>query len=169
MFQTKSDLPEPARQAVITLLQKRLSDGIELMMRAKEAHWNVKGRHFLTLHELFDKVHAEAAECVDQLAERIVQLGGIAEGKLKQMEKNSPIYEHKPTLKGEEWYLEALSDEIAVFNHSIRQGVEQAAQWQDYGTADILTQTLNTLEKTLWIIESSLVTQHVMLKAKEAA
>ncbi len=55
----------------------RLAAAVDLQMQMKQTHWNVKGPGFIGLHELFDKV-AEAVEgYVDQIAERIVQLGGV--------------------------------------------------------------------------------------------
>src|SRR5437660_6555618 len=75
-----NDLPESTRGQVIDLLNQRLADAIDLELQAKQAHWNVKGPQFIALHKLFDEIHAAADEYVDLLAERIVQLGGVAEG-----------------------------------------------------------------------------------------
>ena len=80
MHETKNDLPTGARTKVNELLGRRLGDGIDLLLQLKHAHWNVKGPSFIALHELFDKVHAGVAEYVDLIAERIVQLGGTADG-----------------------------------------------------------------------------------------
>lgn len=79
MFHTKNDLPERTRYNVTNVLQKRLYDAIDLIQHAKQAHWNVKGETFISLHELFDKVHEDIETSVDLIAERIVQLGGVAE------------------------------------------------------------------------------------------
>src|SRR5438093_10523692 len=77
---TLNDIPESARGQVIDLLNQRLADAIDLQLQAKQAHWNVKGPHFIALHKLFDELHGAADEYVDLLAVRVVQLGGIAEG-----------------------------------------------------------------------------------------
>ncbi len=58
---TRNDLPETARREMSSLLNAHLADGIDLALQAKQAHWNVKGPHFLPLHELFDKLYDEAA------------------------------------------------------------------------------------------------------------
>lgn len=60
MFETRNDLPESTRAAVIKLLNERLAASIDLQLQAKQAHWNVKGPNFVGLHELFDKVAGEA-------------------------------------------------------------------------------------------------------------
>ena len=77
---TRNDLPAATRARVGVLLNARLADTIDLQLQAKQAHWNVKGPNFIALHELFDKVADAAEEASDMLAERLVALGGRAEG-----------------------------------------------------------------------------------------
>ena len=81
-LKTRIDLHEGMRAEVATLLNQNLSTGLDLALQAKQAHWNVKGPSFLQLHELFDTIYAEATAWNDLMAERAVQLGGIAEGTL---------------------------------------------------------------------------------------
>src|SRR4051812_44250947 len=78
MFKTKNDLSEEVRVKVIGLLNDRLADAIDLQTQTKQAHWNVKGPNFIALHQLFDKISEDAGENVDEIAERVVQLGGVA-------------------------------------------------------------------------------------------
>ena len=76
MFNTRNDLPKTTRVKVIDLLDARLADAIDLQTQLKQAHWNVKGPNFIALHELFDKINEAVEDYVDDLAERVVQLGG---------------------------------------------------------------------------------------------
>ena len=87
MFKTKNDLPENVRTQSIELLNARLADAIDLATQTKQAHWNVKGPHFIALHELFDKINEDVEEYVDDIAERAVQLGGVAEGTARMAAK----------------------------------------------------------------------------------
>src|SRR4030095_5083683 len=80
LYKTKNDIPEEKRAELIKLLNKRLSDVIDLQTQMKQAHWNVKGPSFIALHELFDKINEDVEGYADTVAERIVQLGGVAEG-----------------------------------------------------------------------------------------
>ena len=77
---TGNDLSPFGRKEIADLLNRRLADTIDLMLQAKQAHWTVKGPNFLSLHELFDKIAEGAGSHSDLLAERVMQLGGIAEG-----------------------------------------------------------------------------------------
>ncbi len=76
IYPTKNDLPEATRREVISLLNQRLADAIDLQTQCKQAHWNVKGPD---VHRP-SQVVGDAEEYVDLIAERVVQLGGIAEG-----------------------------------------------------------------------------------------
>ena len=87
MFKTKNDLSEATRVKAVELLNARLADCIDLQTQTKQAHWNVKGPNFIALHELFDKVNEEVEDYVDDIAERAVQLGGVAEGTARMVAK----------------------------------------------------------------------------------
>src|SRR5271166_3661858 len=94
MFKTKNDLSEATRNKVIDLLNARLADCIDLQTHTKQAHWNVKGPHFIGLHELFDKINEQVEDYVDDIAERAVQLGGVAEGTARTVAKRSSLAEY---------------------------------------------------------------------------
>jgi starvation-inducible DNA-binding protein len=81
MYKTKIDLSEKTRRNVIVILNERLSDAIDLQSQVKQAHWNVKGPHFIALHELFDKISDAMLEQIDEIAERITSLGGTPKGR----------------------------------------------------------------------------------------
>jgi starvation-inducible DNA-binding protein len=96
MYPTKNDLPEATRVQMIEVLNLRLADAIALQTQSKQAHWNVKGPNFIALHLLFDQISDATLKYIDLIAERAVQLGGIAEGTAKmavQRARNSnPIH-----------------------------------------------------------------------------
>ena len=69
-FKTKIDMPRRGRTELVTLLNARLADTFDLYSQIKQAHWNVKGKNFFPLHELFDKLAADVLPFVDEIAER---------------------------------------------------------------------------------------------------
>ena len=91
LFPTKNDLPEDKRVEVIGLLNQRLAEAIDLQTQCKQAHWNVKGPSFIGLHKLFDDVNEDVETYVDLIAERVVQLGGVAEGTIGAVEQRSKL------------------------------------------------------------------------------
>src|SRR5438552_11928568 len=94
MYPTKNDLPEATRRQMVDLCNARLADAIDLQTQTKQAHWNVKGPHFIALHELFDKVNEDVEDYVDLIAERAVQLGGAVEGTARMIVKRSSLAEY---------------------------------------------------------------------------
>ena len=80
MNPTGNDMAPLLRAEINRLLNQRLADAVNLQMRMKQAHWNVKGSSFIALHELFDQVSEAVENHVDMIAERIVQFDGIADG-----------------------------------------------------------------------------------------
>ena len=91
LHETKNDLRAKTRRAMIDLLNQELADVLDLGLQAKQAHWNVKGPHFIGLHELFDKVAEELEELTDDMAERAVELGGVALGTIQIISKKSRL------------------------------------------------------------------------------
>src|SRR5262245_43843625 len=125
MFQTKNDLPEATRVKAVELLNARLADCIDLQTQTKQAHWNVKGPNFIALHELFDKVNEEVEDYVDDLAERAVQLGGVAEGTARTVAKRSSLSEYPAKAVDGPSHVEALSSALAAFRTAARKGIEK--------------------------------------------
>ena len=83
MYETENDISVKRRSELNVLMNQRLASAVDLQMQMKQAHWNVKGPSFIGLHELFDKVDEAVESYVDMIAERIVQLGGVAEGTVR--------------------------------------------------------------------------------------
>src|SRR5450755_3945258 len=83
MYETENDISLKNRAELNALMNQRLASAVDLQMQMKQAHWNVKGPSFIGLHELFDRVEEAVESYVDMIAERIVQLGGIAEGTVR--------------------------------------------------------------------------------------
>ena len=156
MFPTRNDLPESTRTAMIALLNERLADAIDLRLRAKHAHWNVKGPQFIALHELFDDLADAVANLSDDLAERAVQLGGVAHGLIGQVERGSKLPVYPPKAVSGHDHVEALADSLAAMSKATRAAIETAEQHGDAVTADLFTQAGGVLDKQLWFIEAHL-------------
>jgi starvation-inducible DNA-binding protein len=158
LFRTKNDLPERVRAEIVTLLNQRLADAIDLQSQCKQAHWNVKGDNFIALHELFDKINEDVEDYVDLIAERSVQLGGTAEGTARMVAKRSLLSEY--SAQGPDWknHVEALSHALATFGEFARQGIESTNKLNDADTADIFTEISRGVDKWLWMVEAHSVT-----------
>ena len=154
LFPTKNDLPEATRARVADLLNKRLADCIDLQTQCKQAHWNVKGPTFIALHKLFDDINEDVEEYVDLLAERVVQLGGIAEGTARMVADRTTLDEYPERLAGGEGHVDALSSALAAFGSGTRKAIDQVDQLEDADTVDILTEISRGIDKWLWFVEA---------------
>ena len=156
MYPTKNDLPEGTRRQVIELCNARLADAIDLQTQTKQAHWNVKGPDFIALHKLFDEVNDDVEEYVDLLAERAVQLGGVADGTARSVAKRSTLPEYP--LKGGtgRQHVEALSTALASFGKVVRTAIAESDRLDDADTNDIFVEISRGVDKWLWMVEAHL-------------
>jgi starvation-inducible DNA-binding protein len=154
LFPTKNDLPPEIRAQVADLLNLRLADCIDLQTQCKQAHWNVKGPSFIALHKLFDEVNEDVEEYVDLLAERIVQLGGIAEGTARVVAERSTLDVYPLVFTRSEEHVEALSSALAAFGRAARLCIDEMNELGDADSADILTEISRGVDKWLWLVEA---------------
>jgi starvation-inducible DNA-binding protein len=154
LYRTKNDLPEPDRAEVADLLNQRLADCINLQTQCKQAHWNVKGSTFIALHELFDQINESVEEYIDLIAERIVQLGGVAFGTVAAVAARSTLPEYSLVLSSGAEHVAALSDALAAFGRTVRHGIDEMDDLDDADSADILTEISRGIDKWLWFVEA---------------
>lgn len=154
MFSTKNDLSEGVRARAIELLNARLADAVDLQTQTKQAHWNVKGTNFIALYELFDKINEDVEDYVDEIAERAVQLGGVAQGTARTVAKRSSLAEYPASTVEGSSHVEALSSVLASFGAAARKGIDQANEIGDLDTADLFTEVSRGVDKWLWFVEA---------------
>src|SRR5215813_6406950 len=119
MFPTQNDLPESARRKIIETLNQHLADAVVLQTQAKQAHWNVKGPHFIGLHKLFDEISEATLEYIDLIAERVVQLGGVAEGTARVAVQRTQLKPYPLDIATGKAHGEALSSALATFGSAV--------------------------------------------------
>src|SRR5215813_10030498 len=156
MYQTQHDLPAHTRAEVLAILHARLADSMDRMHHAKPAHGHVKGPSFLALHTLFDAVVDAAESDMDLLAERVVQLGGTAEGTIQVATTRTGLEAYPLTLLEERDHVEALASALAVYGRGMRRAIEQTDELGDKDTADICTEISRGVDKYLWFVEAHL-------------
>ena len=154
MFETENDLPKNAREELNTLMNQRLADAVDLQMQLKQAHWNMKGPSFIGLHKLFDKIAEEAESYVDMIAERIVQLGGIAEGTVRVAADRSRLEEYPLAIATGLAHVEAAAKALSTFGHEARNTIAEADELGDADTADLFTKISRGIDKWLWFVEA---------------
>jgi starvation-inducible DNA-binding protein len=154
MYKTGNDLPLNERTELNTLLNLRLASAIDLQLQIKQAHWNVKGPSFIGLHELFDNIDEAVESYVDMIAERIVQLGGIAEGTVRVAASRSRLVEYPLTLSDGLAHVNAVATALSTFGQEARSTIGEAEELNDADTADLFTEVSRGIDKWLWFVEA---------------
>jgi starvation-inducible DNA-binding protein len=166
MYETSNDLAPTTRRSAVEMLNEHLADAIDLQLQAKQAHWNVKGPNFVGLHELFDRVAAQAGEYSDLIAERAVALGGLARGTLQAVSKQSQLREYPLEVDGWRAHVVAMQDALATFGRGLRKAIDDATALNDADTADLFTEISRGVDKSLWMVEAHV--QESQVEGKQA-
>lgn len=156
MHPTRIDIPLKTREQLALILNERLADLLDLQLQAKQAHWNFKGPQFMALHQLFDAVAEAVEEFVDTVAERIVTLGGTAEGTVKAVSSRSKLAAYPEHITSGRDHVAALAAALATVAKTIRDAIDNATELADAGTADLFTEVSRGLDKHLWFVEAHL-------------
>lgn len=143
------------RVMVVAELNRRLADSIDLHAQIKVAHWNVKGPHFAALHPLFEQFAVALAGRIDQIAERAVTLGGVAEGTLPAVVQRSALAAADTTVRDGIAHARQLVERFAVYVDGLQASRRAAEAAGDADTADLLTQVIGEFEKFAWFLTAT--------------
>jgi starvation-inducible DNA-binding protein len=154
LYETENDLPKADRVELISLINQRLADILDLQAQLKQAHWNVKGPHFIGLHELFDEIAEDVEKYVDMIAERAVQLGGIALGTVRVAASTSKLDEYPLDIADGSSHIEAVARALSTFGREARMTIDETDALDDADTADMFTEISRAIDKWLWFVEA---------------
>lgn len=140
-------------QRQVSQLSTFLATTYVLYVKTQNFHWNVTGPRFFTLHELFEKQYLELAEAVDEIAERIRALKGVAPGTMHEFLQLSEIKESREQLS-ENQMLNTLAEDNEDIANMLAEWIPKAQEDGDEGTADIYIQRLKLHEKNAWMLRS---------------
>ena len=116
-------LDENAAGKLVQSLQQLLADFQVHYMNLRGFHWNIQGHGFFVLHSKFEEMYDDTAEKVDQIAERILMLGGVPSNKFSEYLKIAKVRE-----------------------------IAQASEAGDEVTVSMMTDYLQEQEKTVWML-----------------
>lgn len=156
MYRNHVALPEEVKKNVVDVMSVTLAAALDLYSQAKFAHWNVKGMNFYQLHLVFDHVADEIFEQIDPIAERMTQLGGVANGTVRQSAASSPIPPYNVDAVSGPDHLNALINSLATYAKALRDASEKVGDLGDEPTSDFYNQLIIDAEEQLYFLESHL-------------
>jgi len=148
-------IAEKERKKIADGLSRLLADTYTLYLKTHNYHWNVEGPMFQTLHTMFETQYTELALAVDLIAERIRALGHYAPGSYAQYAKLSSIKEASGVPSAQEM-IKDLTKGNETVSKTARELFPVVDKSSDEPTADLLTQRMQTHEKTAWMLRSLL-------------
>jgi len=154
MYATRIDVSETKRAELIELCNECLADAVDLQLHCKHAHWNVKGPNFIALHQLFDQVNDDVEDYIDLIAERAIQLGGIANSTSHVVATWAHMPENDTHSASERDYVQSLSGALASFGKIARKAIGKSNENGDGVSADIFTEISRGVDKWLWMVEA---------------
>ena len=148
--------PEDSVQ-VADALNKLLSDEHVLYIKTRNAHWNVEGPDFASVHIFFEGQYDELEDIIDKVAERIRSIGHYAEGTMSEYLKLTQLSEESREGNDSQSYIkDLLSDHEAVIIE-LRENITRfAEELLDLGTSDFITGLMETHEKLAWMLRAHL-------------
>jgi len=155
-FSSSSALPADARKKICAALNAALADGVDLYTQIKVAHWNIKGPGFARLHPLFDTFAGDASRFNDEIAERVVTLGDLAQGTARHVAKASRLAEYPQDLTRDLEHVGRLIDRFATYLDGVRETRDVADDHDDQDTVDMVTEVVQVFEKHSWMLRASL-------------
>ncbi|WP_110648895.1 DNA starvation/stationary phase protection protein Dps [Salinicola peritrichatus] len=156
LYPTRNDIPEKQREKVVAIMNARLAETIDLALSIKQAHWNLKGIQFIGVHEMLDGFRGALDGHVDEIAERLVQLGGTAHGTVQDVSSNTSLKPYPTNIHKVEDHLRALADHYAAVGAAVRKSIDETSDLGDEDSSDLLTGVSKTLDSNLWFIEAHL-------------
>ncbi|GAA4308576.1 Dps family protein [Mucilaginibacter gynuensis] len=154
-MKTNIGISEANRQAVAEQLGKLLADEFVLYTKTRNAHWNIEGPDFHSMHLFFESQYEQLDELMDSVAERMRKIGHYAPGTLAQLLQLTHLTEQSDRKNDSLGFLKELLEDHESIIEFLRGNITPFAEkYHDAGTSDYITGLLETHEEMAWMLRS---------------
>ncbi|UTR08672.1 DNA starvation/stationary phase protection protein [Evansella sp. LMS18] len=136
-------------------MNKQLANWQVLYTKLHNYHWFVKGPDFFSLHEKFEEMYSGAAANIDEIAERILTIGGEPAASIKEYLELASIEEARGGESAKEM-VSALSEDLGELSRGFEEIIELAEKQEDEPTADMFIGMKTAIEKDKWMMDAYL-------------
>jgi starvation-inducible DNA-binding protein len=154
-MEIKIGLDRGYTEKVAEKLNALLSDVQVFYMNVRGYHWNISGKHFFLLHAKFEELYDKLNDMADEVAERILMLGGSPVHAFSKYLKMASLSEKENVTSSEETVKEVLNG-IEQLLKGEREILSMAADAGDDGTVDLMTGFIEDQEKMVWMYSAFL-------------
>ncbi|MEJ8545494.1 Dps family protein [Brevibacillus borstelensis] len=137
------------------ILNKQIANWSVLYIKLHHYHWFVNGPHFFTLHAKFEELYNEAAGYVDELAERLLAIGGKPVSTMKACLETASLEEAKGGESAEQMAQAVVADFQTVIRE-LEEGMSVAEKENDEATSDMFLEISSSLQKHVWMLQAFL-------------
>jgi starvation-inducible DNA-binding protein len=151
----KSDIgiSEKGLHDSVNILATLLSDEMTLYIKTRKFHWNVSGESFMELHKLFEGQYNQLEQIIDDVAERINQLGSKTIGTMTEFAELTRLKEAPSKYPNQKDMIHELLSDYETVIVALRKNIDDTTKkGKDAGTTDFLTGIMQQHEKTAWIL-----------------
>lgn len=134
-------------------LNRQTANWFLLGVKLHHYHWYVSGSQFFTLHEKFEELYNEASGYADDLAERLLAIGGQPASTMKQYLELSDLQEARGGESAKEMVVDLVNDFTAVAKE-LKVAIAAAEEQSDQPTADLLIGIRSNIEKHTWMLNA---------------
>lgn len=137
------------------VLNKQIANWSVLFVKLHNYHWYVKGEQFFTLHDKFEELYNEAAPHIDELAERLLSIGGQPIASMKDYLNHASIKEANGNEAAEEM-VQTIINDFSTMIGELKEGMSIAEEANDETTGDMLLAVHSSIEKHVWMLKAFL-------------
>ena len=149
------NLEKKDNEEIVSLLNNVLVNYQIYYQNLRGFHWNIIGDQFFELHEKFEELYINAQESIDEIAERILTLGGVPYHTYSDYIKLASIKEEKDVREGKKSVGVTLENLQTILEKE-KTILKKAREYEDEGTASLMRDYIKAQEKVMWMLKSYL-------------
>lgn len=136
---------------VVDALQQLLADFQVYYTNLRGLHWNIKGKNFFELHKQYEETYNDAANKIDEIAERILMLDGVVSHKFSEYLKIAKVKESSHISDGDAG-IALILETLKQFIATERNILSIASEGNDEATVAMMSDFIKEQEKLVWML-----------------